>query len=178
MLDLKNAHDGIFNIMETNHFKALVHLSLKLRSASDESLKAYLASKLTKEKSENEELRSRNSKLEESLNSKMYENDRLQAELRKSQAEKEKVIEQILLDEQRKLNEFKEQSLRNETSSLREAEAEKKELIKKYEAQIEDLLGKNNNLGKVVKDLSEIRLASKADRYESIRTILIILYFH
>jgi len=54
-------------VTEQNHFKILVHLSLKFRAATDDILKGYLAAKLTKEKISNEDLRISNSRLEESL---------------------------------------------------------------------------------------------------------------
>lgn len=50
-----------------NQFKTLVHLALKFRCATDEILKNYLATKLTKEQNENEELRIKNSRLDEGL---------------------------------------------------------------------------------------------------------------
>ena len=43
--------------MELNQFKLLCHLSLKFKSANDEILKNYLASKLNKFCNENDELR-------------------------------------------------------------------------------------------------------------------------
>ena len=35
--------EGYFKIVETNQFKALTHLSLKFRAATDDVLKRYLA---------------------------------------------------------------------------------------------------------------------------------------
>lgn len=57
VFEIKNFSDGYLKIMELNQFKLLCHLSLKFKSANDEILKNYLASKLSKFCSENDELR-------------------------------------------------------------------------------------------------------------------------
>ena len=95
----------MFNIIETNQFKALVHLSLKFREANDLTLKQYLAGRLVNEKSANEDLRLRVERLEDSLNMRGVELEALQNEYKKLQADKEQKMEEIRNTEGRKLNE-------------------------------------------------------------------------
>ncbi len=65
---MKNSSgESIFNVVENNEFKKLVHLSLKLKTATDEVLKNFLSQRLGKEKVENEENRNRIKKLEDQL---------------------------------------------------------------------------------------------------------------
>lgn len=67
VFETKKNGETHLKITETNQFKSLVHLSLKFKSATDDILKAYLATKLQKERLDNEDLRIKNSRLEENV---------------------------------------------------------------------------------------------------------------
>mmetsp|Transcript_70785 Transcript_70785/g.124902 ORF Transcript_70785/g.124902 Transcript_70785/m.124902 type:complete len:621 (+) Transcript_70785:80-1942(+) len=51
-LDSGSAGDSQFNIIESNHFRELTHIALKLRQGSDEVVKQHLATKLRASKAE------------------------------------------------------------------------------------------------------------------------------
>jgi uncharacterized caspase-like protein len=145
VFDIKNNGDAFLNIVENNQFKSLIHLALKFRASTDEILKAFLSSKLSKEKQENEDLRIRNQKLEEGLTMKNSELVKYDNELKKFLYEKEKIIEQISLDEQKKLNDLQQSYLEREGKFLKESEFEKKSLVEKYERTLNELQKKNEN---------------------------------
>jgi len=46
VLDIKNQSEADLNIVEVNPFKVINHLSLRLRSANDDTLKNFLSKKL------------------------------------------------------------------------------------------------------------------------------------
>ncbi len=157
VFDVKVNGDAFLNIIENNQFKSLIHLALKFRASTDEILKAFLSNKLSKERQENEDLRIRNQKLEENLASKNSDIMNYDTELKKFMFEKEKLIEQISLEEQRRLNDLKQSFLEKESRFLKESELEKKNLIEKYEKTINDLQKKTENLTFLNKDLSETK---------------------
>lgn len=78
---MKTNGESFLKVTEMNQFKTLVHLSLKFRCATDEILRNYLASKLTKEKVDNENLRIKNSKLEGNLQEQDIKNEELNSNL-------------------------------------------------------------------------------------------------
>ena len=157
VFDVKSNGDAFLNIIENNQFKSLIHLALKFRSSTDEILKAFLSSKLSKERQENEDLRIRNQKLEENLSSKNSDIMKYDTELKKFMFEKEKLIEQISLEEQRRLNDLKQGFLEKESRFLKESELEKKNLVEKYEKTVNDLQKKTENLTFLNNDLSETK---------------------
>lgn len=135
-----------------------MHLALKFRSSTDETLKTFLSSKLSKEKQENEDLRIKNQKLEEALALKTSDLARYDNELKKFSFEKEKLLEQINLEEQKKINELKHLNLEKETKLLKESELDKRNLVDKYEKMISEMQKKLENFTYSNNDLSENKL--------------------
>lgn len=68
-METKNG-ESTLAVIENNEFKKLTHLSLRLRGATDDILKHFLANKLAQEKQENEEYSKKNKKLTELLEEK------------------------------------------------------------------------------------------------------------
>lgn len=66
MQQLSNT-EALLNIVESNNFKQLIHISLRVRSANDESLKKFLSSKVAEYKMKSEELTKKLSEKEEYL---------------------------------------------------------------------------------------------------------------
>ena len=143
--------------METNQFKALTHLSLKFREANDQSLKQYLAVRLAEERASNEKLRQRIDGLEDHLSAKNSDLERASMDLHKLQSDRDKTVEQLLLDEQKKLNELKETSFEREKAMQREFDSQKKELTSYYESNIKELQNKLERALKENSDLTNIK---------------------
>ncbi|CAD8065382.1 unnamed protein product [Paramecium sonneborni] len=153
-LETKNG-ESTLAVIENNEFKKLTHLSLKLRSATDDVIKAFLANKLAIEKQDNEEQQKRNKKLSELLEDKHWELENLKSEIRKFTEDKDATLQQMLLDEQKKFNDFREQSLSKETNFKRESENEKQFIIEKYDKILFELQNKYTELQQVNTQLSE-----------------------
>ena len=158
IFNTKNTGEASFNIVETNQFKALTHLSLKFREANDTSLKQYLANRLVNEKATTEELRNRVDRLEDNLNIRGSELEKVHFDFQRLQADKDKQIEETILDEKRKMNEAKESALAKETSLLRDFEEKRKEMVNHYEQTIRELQEKVLNFSNVNHDLSNVKI--------------------
>lgn len=141
-LDIRSNGEAIFSVVETNNFKALTHLQLKFKTATDESMKLYLASKLQLEKQSNEDLRISNRKLSEELNGKSMEHESLFQEYKLLQEEMHRVQEQTKLDEQIKFNDFAEKSMERESRMISEWEIQKRESENDYKSRISQLESK------------------------------------
>ncbi|CAD8055358.1 unnamed protein product [Paramecium primaurelia] len=153
-LETKNG-ESTLAVIENNEFKKLTHLSLKLRSATDDILKYFLANKLAIEKQENEQLHKQTKKLTEQLEEKQLELENLKSEVRKFTEDNNAVLQQIQLDEQKKFNDFREQALSKETNFKRESEKEKQFIIEKYEKIVFELQNKYTSLQQINQELSE-----------------------
>lgn len=157
ILNVKNTGEAAFNIVETNQFKALTHLSLKFREANDQTLKQYLALRLSDEKSTNEKLRIRIDGLEDTLSMKSNELEKSTVDLMRFQNDRDKTIEKLLLDEQRKLSELKQTSFERETTLQKEFDREKKEWTQQYENNIRELQARIDRISKENSDLTSIK---------------------
>ncbi|CAK91540.1 unnamed protein product (macronuclear) [Paramecium tetraurelia] len=155
-LETKNG-ESTLAVIENNEFKKLTHLSLRLRSATDDVIKVFLSNKLAIEKQENEEHQKRNKKLTELLEEKHWELENLKSEVRKFTEDKDTAIQQLLLDEQKKFNDFREQTLSKETNFKRESENEKQFIIEKYDKIVFELQSKYTQLQQTNQELSEQR---------------------
>ncbi|CAD8109432.1 unnamed protein product [Paramecium primaurelia] len=156
-LETKNG-ESTLAVIENNEFKKLTHLSLRLRSATDDILKYFLANKLAIEKQENEEFQKKTKKLTEQLEEKQQELENLKSEVRKFTEENNAVLQQMQLDEQKKLNDFREQALIKETNFKRESENEKQFIIEKYEIIVQELQNKYTQLQQINQELSEQKI--------------------
>ncbi|CAD8156851.1 unnamed protein product [Paramecium pentaurelia] len=155
-LETKNG-ESTLAVIENNEFKKLTHLSLKLRSATDDVIKVFLSNKLAIEKQDNEEKQKRNKKLTELLEEKHWELENLKSEIRKFTEDKDSAIQQLLLDEQKKFNDFRELTLSKETNFKRESENEKQFIIEKYDKIVLELQNKHAQLQQINSELSEQR---------------------
>jgi len=154
---VKNTGEAAFNIVETNQFKALTHLSLKFREANDQTLKQYLALRLSDEKNTNEKLRIRVDSLEDTLSMKSNELERSTVDLMRFQNDRDKTIEKLLLEEQRKLGELKQASFERETNLQKEFDREKKEWTQQYENNIKELQARFDRISKENSELTAIK---------------------
>ena len=83
VLETRQTGEAFLNFIENNQFKALCHLSLRFREATDQILKQHLAHRLTFERSGNEDLRIKNERLEEGLLKKCEDYEKVVTELKR-----------------------------------------------------------------------------------------------
>lgn len=133
VFEMKKNGDATFVIQESNKFKESTHLALKFKAATDEQIKNYLSEKLTREKALNEELAINNSKLEEVGENRMRECETLSAKLRQLENDRNKELEGLSLNEQRKLQELREKSHEHETRIKKEYEEGNRKLLAQHE---------------------------------------------
>ena len=141
-------------------------MSLKFREATDQILKQYLAHRLTTEKSVNEDLTMKIENLEQNLNHRTNELDKTTKEFKKVQDDINKKIQEILLQEQKKLHEDKQISFEKETKIIREYEDEKKQLMVMYDRSTRELQSRVDILSVNVQELQEIRLGLESKERE------------
>lgn len=157
VLERNSSIDACLNIVETNLFKQLTHLSLKFKSGGDEALKRYLAAKLKESKTLCDELTSKLKNTEDSLQLRTAEMQEANRQLYRLQNESERVLEEKRLEEHRKMNNLKETMLEAQAKERVYYEAEKKTITEKYEDQLKMLTSKLEIQLNQIKDLSEAR---------------------
>lgn len=142
VLEKQGEMQGTLNVVETNLFKQLVHLSLKLRGGNDEVVKTHLAAKLRELKGYTEGLEGKFAHTADSLELKTEQLEDLSREFRRLQDEFERKISENRLEEQEKLA-FTRQQLLQEQFTLKKAhEEEKRALAEKLEGSLRDLQNK------------------------------------
>ncbi len=157
---------AVFNVVQINNFKQLVHLSLKFRPCDDESLKKYLATRLQEFKAENEALRTKLETTEDSLNIQTSTNEKLRADSKSERDENGKLADSIKLDAQRQFNELKEQMLAElEANNAKHVSVQSK-LKESLEKQIAELNERLSQAQTANAELSERRLALEARERE------------
>lgn len=139
VLETKQTGEALLNVIEQNHFKALCHLSLKFREATDHILKQHLAHRLSVEKSQNEELRITNERLEMALARRTQEYEQVLAELKRFQEERDQKIEQILLQKQKELTDFAKESFDKEKALNSSYESELRKLTEAHQKTLREL---------------------------------------
>lgn len=113
--------------------------------------------RLADEKSTNEKLRIRIDGLEDTLSMKSNELERSTVDLMRFQNDRDKTIEKLLLDEQRKLSELKHEAFERETSLQKEFDREKKEWTQQYENNIRELQARIDRISKENSELTAIK---------------------
>lgn len=149
--------DSNLLILETNPFKSLIHLTLKFRSSTDETLKTFLSNKLNGFKQENEDLRIKNQRLEETLNSKIFDYGKLEEEMRRMKEEGGKREERREEEDRRKESERRMQWVEKEEIMRREWEGERKAMKEREERIVGELERKLAILIKNNEELNELR---------------------
>ena len=80
-MQLGIGNEATFNLVETNQFKALTHLSLKFKQGNDEAIKKYLSGKLKDAKESIEQLRTSLGSFEENYTKSSCDNQQLMMDL-------------------------------------------------------------------------------------------------
>ena len=141
------------NIIESNGFRQLVHLSLKFKQGDDENMKKYLATRLQEFKAENLDLKTKLENTEDALNLQNTANEKLKAEVKVEREENAKLSDSIKLDAQRQFNDLREQMLGELESSNAKHTSEKSKMKETLEGQIAEL---NQKLAKELAHKNEL----------------------
>lgn len=138
--------EAVFKIVQQNQFKASDHLKLIFRKGNDENIKKYLASKLKEATQNNAILKDKSSSLEIGYQKAQETNEQLMYEIQQLREENRRVVDQMKIEEQKKVNEVKEKMLVEQSEMQARNELEKKDEKQianvqtlKFEDQIEEL---------------------------------------
>lgn len=137
-----NAHEATFNIIETNLFKQLVHLSLRFRSGNDEIIKTHLASRLKEFKASCEDLQQRLNQTEESLELRTAQYNDISRQYQTVKIENDRRLEERRLEDQEKLTTVRQQMLDTQLRMQNQFDYEKRALEEKYQKQLDETTGK------------------------------------
>ena len=165
-LDKGHGFEGTLNICENNLFRQITHLSLKLRSGSDEILKKHLAGKLKEYKSLCESLEVKLSQCEELLQLRTAEYKDSTKELEILNSEFERKIEETKLIWQEKLNNLKQQMVETQYKISTQSEQEKRYLAEKLEKQLEETTIKLENTQNKLSEVSSAKYSSETREKE------------
>jgi hypothetical protein len=103
--------DGLLKIIESNTFKQLIHISLKIRLANDEALKKYLSSKVIEFKSKSEDLTRTLNEKEEELKQTGCNLELTDNQLKKISNEHSNYIDNLKIQHQTEITNIKEKLL-------------------------------------------------------------------
>ena len=165
-LDKGHGFEGTLNICENNLFRQITHLSLRLRSGSDEIVKKHLAGKLKEYKSLCESLEIRLSQCEELLQLKTAECKDSTKELEILNSEFERKIEETKLIWQDKLNNMKQQMVETQYKISTQSDQEKRYLAEKLEKQLEDTIFKLDSTQNKLNEVSASKYAAETREKE------------
>ena len=165
-LEKGSGFEGTLNICETNLFRQITHLSLKLRSGSDEIIKKHLAGKLKEYKSHCENLEYKLSHTEESLMLKNAEYSEIVRQFEVLSTEFERKVEETKLMWQEKITTMKQQMIESQQKNIHVLEQEKRTNSDKLEKNIEDLTRKLDLLQNQLNEVSAEKYAVESKERE------------
>lgn len=111
VLELSPSNEAVFKIIQQNQFKASDHLRLKFRRGNDDQIKKYLANKLKSSLNLINELQDKSSTFETSFQKSTETNEQLMFDITQLREENRRIVDQLKIEEQKKINEVKEKML-------------------------------------------------------------------
>lgn len=139
VLETRQTGEASLNVVENNLFKALCHFSLRFREATDNILKQHLAYRLSTERNQNEDLRAKNERLEDALAKKSHDYNQAIVELKRFQEERDRKIEEILVQKQREVTDLAKESFDKEKTLNITYEQELRNLKESHEKTVKAL---------------------------------------
>jgi len=131
-LECGPAGDSQFNIVESNHFRELTHIALKLRQGSDEVVKQHLANKLRASRAEAASCSERLALSSEALAQSRKQVEELSARSRVVAEERVHLEQSLEATHQRELSELRQEHTRALTELQRSAAAERARLEEEH----------------------------------------------
>ncbi|CAB3996681.1 Hypothetical predicted protein, partial [Paramuricea clavata] len=154
------------NVVETNSFKHLTHLSLKFMLGNDVDVKKYLAGCLTSLKEENRCLKQKLDATETELNSRLARSQEALAarnkEVSQLREEFSTKSSSIISKHSQDLTAEREKAIQMQTSCQKRFDQEKKELESSHKTVVQELQNKISNLTVANSELSERKFRSES----------------
>ncbi|KAJ3333697.1 Spindle assembly abnormal protein 6 [Blyttiomyces sp. JEL0837] len=161
-----NSQSALFNIIETNTFKHIIHLSLHFIPGNDAAVKQYLAGMVKELKTDNSVLRNQLRSTHDSLSTRLRDTAATSAavvsELDKLKISHAEQASRLQLQHSQQMAEEKERALREKEELRSSYEKEMKDMMRNYEDQIKNLSQQQGNL-----QSSQTHLSTKCGSLES-----------
>eukprot|EP00933_Yihiella_yeosuensis_P030490 TRINITY_DN24135_c0_g1_i1.p1 TRINITY_DN24135_c0_g1~~TRINITY_DN24135_c0_g1_i1.p1 ORF type:complete len:646 (-),score=153.02 TRINITY_DN24135_c0_g1_i1:125-2062(-) len=141
-LDCSATGESLFSIIESNHFRELTHIALRLRQGSDEVVKQHLAKKLKASRTEASSLSERLASSEEALTHSRKQNDELTARARVVSEERLRLEQSMEATHQRELAELRQEHNRAFADLQRTSTEERAKLEKEHCQALQDAVSK------------------------------------
>jgi len=161
-LDCGTAGDSLFSIVESNHFRELTHIALRLRKGSDEVVKQHLATKLRASKSEASTLGQKLSVNSEALSQSRRQVDELASRSRIVSEERAHLEQTLEATHQRELNELRQEHGRSMAEIQRRATDERLQLESEQQQALNTTMERAKRAEMAVEDLQKQSQSLKA----------------
>ena len=133
IFELGVSGDALFKIVQQNQFKASDHLRLKFKRGNDEAIKKYLSCKLKDAKSKIDELFQKSNEFEQAYAKGQETNEQLMYDISQLREENRRIVDQMKIEEQKKINDVKEKMLVEQSEMQARNDQEKKDYNQKSE---------------------------------------------
>uniref|UniRef100_A0A6A7G1S8 ER-Golgi vesicle-tethering protein/Myosin class II heavy chain n=1 Tax=Hirondellea gigas TaxID=1518452 RepID=A0A6A7G1S8_9CRUS len=157
VLSSRNGHSQL-NIMETNQFKHLQHLSLQFRPGNDSSIKKYLARRVLKFKAQNEHLSSELQKTQNSLATHSNELDDLRNRYSQLETINSRLVDKMQNEHICEINTLKEKMLATQQQLQTTFDSDKRHSVNESQQKISELERKRDGCMKKIQNATEERL--------------------
>lgn len=157
VLDCKPAGESYFSIVESNHFRELTHIALKLRQGSDEVVKKHLAHKLRAARAEAASLSQRLATSSEALTQSQAKVNELTARARVVADERAHLEESLQVTHQRELRELKDEHARALTELQCSSTAERARMESEHKQALRAALDRAQSAEGSVEELQRTR---------------------
>lgn len=135
VLELSPSNEAVFKIVQQNQFKASDHLRLRFLRGNDQQIKKYLANKLKTSLNLISELQDKSSTFETSYHKSTETNEQLMYDIQQLREENRRIVDQLKIEEQKKINEVKEKMLVEQSEMQARNDRDKKETVSRLERQ-------------------------------------------
>jgi len=147
--------DAEFKIIECNQFRHLNHLILRLKSASDHTMKKYLSNLVIEFKDKSENLYKDNLILKDNIENISARFKQLGDDMFNIKEKNNLEVETVKINNNKELNELKEKLLNDYQSRLDIKEREKSKEIKDIQEKYNNCSNEKNSLQEINRNLEE-----------------------
>ena len=163
--------EGVLSLVEANQFRELVHLSLRLRSGNDESIKTYLATRLNQYKSASASLETTCAQLTDELKRVSLEKLKLDSELAKARSDSDSFSYSVQSRYQAELAQLREEHAREIRSLHLSSSSEHSGETRRLADQVRTLEERNRDTERKLEETRLTLVAAESQLNGSVRRI-------
>ena len=171
VFELSMSGDAQFKIVQTNQFKASDHLRLRFKKGNDEAIKKFLSEELKNAKVNARTLNEKALNLESVYVKQNETNEQLMYDIQQLREENRRVVDQMKIEEQKKINDVKEKMLLEQSEMQARNDADKKDYNMKSENQISELQEKVMQQADQIQSLQDMKRDLETENKEQAQKI-------